>query len=147
MRLSKAETSCLGNDITHSQDWNDTARCCWHLRRSVGRWAGLQLSDHGWYSWATCVEKRLCLPFSAYVCLKQTSYQAFISLVSKGSSSWRLEFSLFTLSLWRLFVVLAGIPVHTEFRHLFFLWNEFFVYRDTGVYAAYTTFGSPPDII
>ncbi len=30
-------------------------------------------------------------------------------------------------------LVLGGIPVHTEYRCLFFLWYEFFKYRYTGM--------------
>ncbi len=30
-------------------------------------------------------------------------------------------------------LVLGGIPVHTEYRCLFFLWYEFLKYRNTGV--------------
>lgn len=97
MRLSKAETSCLGNDNTHSQDRSDTGWCCEHLSNFVGRWAVLKPNDHWWHSWVTCVEKRLCLPFCSYVCC-----QAFISLVTRDCSSWRLDFSSFTFSLWRL---------------------------------------------
>ncbi len=32
-----------------------------------------------------------------------------------------------------LLVVQGGIPVHTEYRCLFFLWYEFLKYRNTGV--------------
>ncbi len=41
-----------------------------------------------------------------------------------------ISYSIFTL--WYL-LVLGGIPVHTEYRCLFFLRYEFFKYRNTGV--------------
>lgn len=61
------------------------------------------------------------------------------AVVKTGSDTERVRW----VGLLALLRVLAGGPVHKQYKDLYFLRYELVVHCNTGVYAAFTTFGSP----